>query len=736
MQHDIKGTLARLLATENLVVEHKNVETAQFNVETRVLTLPIWKISQESVYDALIAHEVGHALYTPLDKWYEQEEFIGVPHSFVNIIEDVRIEKLMKRRYEGLAKTFYRGYGQLNEDNFFEIDKPIDEFSFPDRINLNAKIGPFLCVEFTDTEQDLVDRIENAESFYEVCVLAKELQEFCKLKQEERIQEVQANLNIDGSGNNDLEGKQETEDVDGESEESEGNKLEDLSEGLPHQQNDSGKMQPQPQSSSPEGSDEFDTSTLDALETKLQELVDTGAAESVYLELPNLHLDRIVVSTDEIRNSLNDHWKEEDSRIKEYEEKLPSTYYNSDDYRNQTRLGVVKKFEQFKKDSAKEVSYLVKEFECKKSASAYARSTTSKTGVLDCTKLHTYKFSEDLFKKITVVPNGKNHGLVFILDWSGSMSNILLDTGKQLIQLIWFCKKVQIPFDVYAFSNEWKGRQSYPRTEEENLPPVYDRVTNTIDIDANFSLLNFVSSSSKDIDTDIENLFLMCAYYDGFRHHSFTIPNCLSLSGTPLNESIICLNKLIPEFQKKTGVEKVNVVVLTDGEAQSLRRNAYVDRHWESEPYLGTANIHSNCYLRNRKTGKVTRFAHSYHEFTKLLLEDFRSLNPSVNVIGFRVIASRDANSFIRRYMYGTDQWGEIDKKTAEWRKNKSFSLENTGYQKYFALSSTSLSNDFDFDEETNDAMSKAEIKRAFVKSFKAKKTNKKVLNEFVDLVA
>ena len=165
MQHDIKGTLARLLATENLVVEHKNVETAQFNVETRVLTLPLWKISQESVYDALIAHEVGHALYTPCDAWFEQEEFVGVPHSFVNIIEDVRIEKLMKRRYEGLAKTFYRGYGQLHEDDFFEIDKPIDEFSFPDRINLYSKIGPFLCVEFTDTEQDLVDRSAEAARF-------------------------------------------------------------------------------------------------------------------------------------------------------------------------------------------------------------------------------------------------------------------------------------------------------------------------------------------------------------------------------------------------------------------------------------------------------------------------------------------------------------------------------------------------------------------------------------------
>ena len=75
MYHDIKGRLAKLLATENLVVEHKNCETAQFNVETRVLTLPIWKISSNDVYDALVAHEVGHALYTPMQEWFLEPEY-------------------------------------------------------------------------------------------------------------------------------------------------------------------------------------------------------------------------------------------------------------------------------------------------------------------------------------------------------------------------------------------------------------------------------------------------------------------------------------------------------------------------------------------------------------------------------------------------------------------------------------------------------------------------------------
>ena len=117
------------------------------------------------------------------------------------------------------------------------------------------------------------------------------------------------------------------------------------------------------------------------------------------------------------------------------------------------------------------MSYLVKEFECRKSASAYARAATSRTGVLDTRKLHTYKFNEDLFKKVTVLPDGKNHGLIFILDWSGSMSHVLQDTLKQLYNLIWFCKKVQIPFDVYAFTSEFRNRN-----DEEYRRSAYDKM--------------------------------------------------------------------------------------------------------------------------------------------------------------------------------------------------------------------------------------------------------------------
>ena len=115
--HDIKGTLAKLLATENLTVEHIKCETASFDVKNRVLSLPLW-IASESVYDMLVGHEVGHALYTPAEGW---EGMTDVPKSYVNILEDVRIEKAMKEKFPGLRKDFFAGYRELNDKYFFGV---------------------------------------------------------------------------------------------------------------------------------------------------------------------------------------------------------------------------------------------------------------------------------------------------------------------------------------------------------------------------------------------------------------------------------------------------------------------------------------------------------------------------------------------------------------------------------------------------------------------------------------
>ena len=148
---EIKGMLARLLATEDLIVEHKKVETACFNVHTRVLTLPMWERASDNIYSLLCAHEVGHSRETPDIDW---SITCKIPPQFVNIVEDVRVEKLMKRRYAGLAKTFFNGYKELADQDFFSIgDDNVSTYNLADRVNLYFKIGNFISLDFTIEEK-------------------------------------------------------------------------------------------------------------------------------------------------------------------------------------------------------------------------------------------------------------------------------------------------------------------------------------------------------------------------------------------------------------------------------------------------------------------------------------------------------------------------------------------------------------------------------------------------------
>ena len=186
---EVKGTLAKLLATENLNVEHRKVETAYFDVQNRILCLPIWKDVSSSVYDLLVGHEVGHALYTPMDYAEAQKD---VPQDILNVLEDVRVEKLMKRRYPGLAKSFFHGYTELDQKNFFELEgKDLSKMALIDRINVHFKIGVIgnrTIVHFERDEMQFINRAADTESFEDVVQLGMDLMEFLKQKKQEEIE--------------------------------------------------------------------------------------------------------------------------------------------------------------------------------------------------------------------------------------------------------------------------------------------------------------------------------------------------------------------------------------------------------------------------------------------------------------------------------------------------------------------------------------------------------------------
>ncbi|NBQ36725.1 MAG: 23S rRNA (guanosine(2251)-2'-O)-methyltransferase RlmB [Synechococcus sp.] len=133
-------------------------------------------------------------------------------------------------------------------------------------------------------------------------------------------------------------------------------------------------------------------------------------------------------------------------------------------------------WKEFQRDNKKTVNYMVKEFEMKKKASEYARTTLSKTGVICPVKMNNYKFSDDIFRKMSVTPEGKNHGMVLYLDWSGSMHKHMKPTIDQLLNLVMFCRQVNIPYRVYAFSDRFDRGARSDRTDRGGRPaPRYGR---------------------------------------------------------------------------------------------------------------------------------------------------------------------------------------------------------------------------------------------------------------------
>jgi len=712
VKHEIKSQLAKLLATEDLIVEHKVVETAVFNVHTRVLTLPKWDRASNNVYDALVAHEVGHALYTPDREWYKEMQ---IPPSFVNIVEDVRIEKLMKRRYAGLAKCFYNGYNELNDDDFFDIDgQDLTDFNLADRVNLYFKVGAWNDISFSTTEIPIVDLIRNAETFDDTLEASQKLYEYCKEKLEQQKEEIETeedngdevDLNSNAS-NSEEEGEEGEEEYQTKSQDMEGGE---------------GESQPQPQS---QGGlkNEPEVETASSLEEALKDLTNTqNNLENIYFELPKLNLKKIIIDNEVIHNNLSASWIEQE---KENKKRLEDRNFKYRDIYEE----VDSKFVEFKRSAQKEVNYLVKEFECKKAASSYARATTARTGVLDCSKLHTYKYNEDLFKKVTTLAEGKNHGLVFVLDWSGSMNDVMLDTLKQLYNLLWFCKKVNIPFEVYAFTNE------HPPVGDTFHRLAYEKKEGLALVPECFSMMNLFTSKTrnKELEVQMKSIFRLACLFGHQVYTQYHMPIGMNLSGTPLNEALISLHQILPQFKNENNVEKVQCVILTDGESAPLQYSKEFERDWENQPFMGSKYISDRCILRNRKTGHTysCEGLGNWADTTDLLLQDLRQTFLTINFIGIRVLANRDAGQFVRQYAgYEGDAYEKI---MGRWKKEKSFTIKNSGYHSYFGLSATALANEDEF--EVQQDATKAQIKRAFVKSLRTKKMNKKILGEFIELV-
>ena len=734
-----KSIIAKLLSEEDISVVQKKTKTAAFNVETRELILPLWKEEMsKDISDLFICHEIGHALYTSKDLLTKMQER-KIDKSYVNIIEDARIEKMVQDKYLGTRSCFTKGYKELISKDFFGVNnKDLNELNLADRINLYFK--GMDNVPFSSVEQTWVEKVRNVKTEDEVLDIAQGLMDFTDKNEEsqnqEQEQQSQSSVGSDeGEGENQESGSDDNSDDSSDDTQSQGSN------------NDGDEGQEETQSSSSQESDDDKnteekktevnsgfqggegykhTATTDlSFDKSLDDAMDKNAKDRVYATIPKVN-DKVIIDYKSILEQCKKHYDKTE---------------NSSKFISKTKSDMIK----FQMDSKKVVSYMVKEFEMKKSADLYKRASVSKTGTLNMGALHTYQFNEDLFAKVTTLPGATNHGLVMFFDWSGSMQYNLTQTLKQLYNLVWFCDRVKIPYKVYAFSDAYLRPASYAGIDSESVK-VTQNPDNKSDLDVSgFRLIEMFSDKMRKNETSdmMHYWYMMGCYYAGYRDWSnagypVSPPYRLQLGGTPLNHAIVAAMSIIPKFKIDNGIQKVNAVFLTDGVSHKANRKISGESlgGYSTDDYI-TDKV-TNTTVTSENKGRY----YSGEKQTTMLLELLKKRIPESNVLGF-FVAGSGKTGIVRREIIQDKMglhWDDMDtlkKCQKELRTNKVLVCKTAGYDEYYILPSIPKVDENDEDGiQVKENAKTGDLKRAFAKFSKSKVLNRQLLNKFIAQVA
>ena len=788
---EVKTLLAKLLATEDIHVVHKNMPTAYFDTKNRELGLPILKDMSGDIYDLMTLHEVGHALWTNPEEWIElinADNDDELPKSFINVAEDVRIERKIKDKYPGGRKAFKTGYDKLYSDNFFgTASRDISESNLADRINLHSKIGDTTGLVFEGEELEIYNLCKKAVTFKDAVDAARAMYAYCK-----------DNEKFEGSDEDTHSMMAPFWDEDGDMDEDDENSMggKSLMDGYEdyEDEEENGESSPEePGDEKPTGESESDNvSERSENETDEDEDDPIDAPKELKREggfgmgeTTNPMQASTVLEWEERKRDLNtddgkEYWyasvpESNYNSIINYKKLLKhcEKHYSSSYVEPRFMDGVYKYMSAFEKESMKTVSYMLKEFEMKKSADAYVRSSIAKTGVLDMSKMYSYKYNDDLFKKITIMPGEKNHGLIILVDWSGSMHHIIHDAFKQLMQLVWFCRRAGIKFEVFAFSDaalgsfegsksfDWNDRDDYYKNEYWNfklgdmamsdhllLNLFSDRMSKaetkkmTINIAATTMSINRHHWRTESSDNFFET------YVDGWDSKTENIwkfipmiPDGLNLGGTPLNAAVVNLMTFVPKYRKAKGIQNLNIIVITDGASNSDGGKLIEHpetKHWMTEfaPYRRIRD-RSSCvhFLTDPVTKKNYKVrGRANVDFTVTYLEMLKD-RTGCNVIGF-YLANSTKNGALRpndlNWLFPNQ---DLDAVRAEVRKNKMAVAKSFGYDEYFVIPTGNMSTDAD-ELLVDSSMTKGRMAKAFTKHMRSKIINRVLLNKIIEKVA
>jgi hypothetical protein len=595
-----------------------------------------------------------------------------------------------------------------------------------DRINVHYKLGAHVVVSFSDAERNFLREIDNAETWEQVEDIAKRVYGYVKDSEPTKIKSMddldeamQPESGEDSGESEDYDNSNDSGDWD------DSNQFEAASESNEDAEESDSAEESGEESENSEDSGDIDgepRSVTDRIfRSKEKELINESGLVQIF-NLPEVDLSKAILNNNVVMNDLESFIKKQ----------VADTYLpygkNGISYDTVIQKCVGK----FNKNNKKYIMHLLKEFEMRKKATQYARTTTARTGELNMNVLHKYKFSNDLFRKIDVVPKGKSHGLIMYVDMSGSMYNLMRNTIEQSLVLASFCKLANIPFDVYGFSDDWYSSLGQSNRAIFNSPDTTYGVING----GSFHLKHLIGSSLNSI--QYRKSFNMLAViineynrkdYDSFgkNHGNFSRWDDagFGLNGTPFVPTLVASIEMIRKFQSEKKLDIVNVLYLTDGEGGNGMNYPYDP----SISYYDSRKIVT--YLVEKKTGKKVRVENGDQQtaVTKLV-----AAATGCKHIGFYLAD----NSFIKYKLNGAvaSMNPEDAKKIKNsYRDEKFFATSALGYHRYFyVLSSEQNITDATLGDVRG--LTKTGITNAFKKMQQGKKTSRILVSKFAEEIA
>ena len=694
---ETKSMLAKLMAMENLTIEQRGTRTASFSPTNRTLTVPIWSDISGELYDLLMGHEVSHALNTPADGWHDAQKYFGKDKNvgpaskksfshFLNVVEDARIEKLIKRTYPGLRRPMIQGYKELLARDFFGLSKVSDMngLYLVDKLNLAAKLGTTMNIRFTAKEKPFYDELMALETWTQVVELTNKLYAYSKEEQKEgnkKKQELADHLKETYAAEDEAEFDDEEDDEDwrfdddddddevteGEngpgSEDEEDEEAEDGKDGdgkgdtaeddeekaddaTTEKQTDQGegkrsKSKSQAKAKSARGTggvvasdSEFipQSKTDEAFRNMEHTLAKDDNIQSHYINIPTPNLSDIVVPAAKVNKML------------------------SEFYVGNRSVGL-KLFNDFKRKNEDYISLLAKEFEMKKAARSYAKAKISDSGDIDLNKLATYRLEDNMFRKMMTTHKGKSHGLVLLLDKSRSMSEHIEGAMEQILVMALFCRKVNIPFVAYTFTAIGSCQDvDFPNRGTYDAKPLKQFSTHMNDLHmGNLSLREMFNSrmSANDFVTAIINHLLLA---EGLRNRkrSYSAPSHEGMGSTPLNEALIPLRDMLRNFKASYRLDLVNTIIVHDGDSDGNREYRVIAKDYWSKERMGFDVDHQHVTLVDSKE-KVQIKLPKIHNGVTIGLMKWIQMTTGAGVFGFYITSNklRDVRSDVAKLYTG-----------------------------------------------------------------------------------